>query len=385
MAVTIPIWPGSSSFCPGETNFGYFDTETAFQLDADPVASWAAKRLGFPIVDVELQDCHFFNAFEEATTEYAYMVNAYNLRDNMLYLQGATTGSDVTQRLVSTNFERIVQLAEEYGSEAGSGGNVQHRRSFITTTASQQIYDLNDWAVNNITGSFSGSRIEIKKIYHFAPPAIVRYFDPFVGTGLGQQQLLDAFGFGNYSPGVSFLLMPVYADILRLQAIEFNDQIRRSNYSFELRNNQLKLFPIPGKSFNVYFDYILRDDRANPLKQPNGLVSDFSNANYNLIPYTYINSIGKRWIFRYMLSLCKETLGEIRSKYEDGIPLPRGTTRLNGSSLLDRAQREKEILKQELSSHLEEVSRSALLEKKKQQSDNLNSTLFKVPLPFRIG
>jgi hypothetical protein len=65
------------------------------------------------------------------------------------------------------------------------------------------------------------------------PPAIVRYFDPFVGTGLGSQQLLDAFDFGGFSPSVNFMMMPIHADLLRLQAIEFNDQLE--NLIFHLK------------------------------------------------------------------------------------------------------------------------------------------------------
>jgi hypothetical protein len=33
------------------------------------------------------------------------------------------------------------------------------------------------------------------------------------------------------------MLMPMYFDVLKIQAIELNDQIRKSAYSFELTNN----------------------------------------------------------------------------------------------------------------------------------------------------
>jgi hypothetical protein len=79
--MNIPIWPGSSSFTPGKTPFGYYDLDGQFQQSADRVADWCAKRLGYPIMEVELQDVNFYAAFEEAITEFSTQVNMYNAKD----------------------------------------------------------------------------------------------------------------------------------------------------------------------------------------------------------------------------------------------------------------------------------------------------------------
>ena len=76
--VDIPVWPGSSSFSPGRTPFGFFDLDPQFQLDADNVADWCAKRLGYPLVDIELQAENFYACLEEAVAEYSNQVNQYN-------------------------------------------------------------------------------------------------------------------------------------------------------------------------------------------------------------------------------------------------------------------------------------------------------------------
>ena len=55
----IPIWPGSSSFTTGSTPFGFYDSDTEFTSSIDKVSSWCARRLGYPIVNVELQDINF--------------------------------------------------------------------------------------------------------------------------------------------------------------------------------------------------------------------------------------------------------------------------------------------------------------------------------------
>ena len=142
MAQNIPIWPGSSSFFPGDTPFGFYDNDYEFQLEADKIASWCARKLGYPLSDVELQAVNFYTAFEEAVTEYGAQLNTYNIRDNMLNLYGAATGSNLTGKKISSNFGGIIELSEEYGVEAGSGGNVTYYTGSIEMTAGQQIYDL---------------------------------------------------------------------------------------------------------------------------------------------------------------------------------------------------------------------------------------------------
>ena len=87
----IPIWPGSSSFFPGETPFGFYDNDLDFQTDADKFAKFAAQRLGYPIVDVELQDIQFYTALEEAVTTYGNEVYAYRVRQDYLTLEGGPT------------------------------------------------------------------------------------------------------------------------------------------------------------------------------------------------------------------------------------------------------------------------------------------------------
>ena len=382
MAQNIPIWPGSSSFFPGDTPFGFYDNDYEFQLEADKIASWCARKLGYPLSDVELQNVNFYTAFEEAITEYGAQLNTYNIRDNMLNLYGASTGSNLTGQKVSSNFGGIIELSEEYGVEAGSGGNVTYYTGSITVSGSQQIYDLTDASVVSLEDGTPGTdAIEIKKLFHDAPPALARFFDPFIGSGIGTQQMLDSFGFGNYSPGVSFMMMPIYADMLRLQAIEFNDQVRRSAYSFQITNNRLRVFPIPnGSAFTkIHFEYIKKSDRSNPLKGNTGTISDFSNVPYNNVVYENINDVGRQWIRRYTLSLAKEMLGLIRSKYS-ALPIPNSEITLNGGDLVSAAQTEKEGLITELKETLDTMSRQAQLERKQAESDALQSQINKIPL-----
>jgi hypothetical protein len=200
MAVTIPIWTGTSTFVSGSTGtFGFFDADSTYRNHADKVAAWCAGRLGYPINDVELQAVHFYACFEEASLEYSNQVNQFSIRDNMFQLQGSPTGGNLTGKPVNTNLGRLIGIAKNYGTEAGSGGYLSYKSASIQVTTGQQVYDLNDFTFE-VPGDAS-KHIEIKKIFHETPPAIVRYFDPFIGTGLGSQTMLENFGWGNYSPG----------------------------------------------------------------------------------------------------------------------------------------------------------------------------------------
>ena len=389
MAKNIPIWPGSASFSDvsGNTPFGLYDTDATYVTASVNTADWCAKRLGYPLTDIELQNVNFFACFEEAVSEYGAQVNTYNIRDNMLNLYGSETGSNLTQKKISSNMGGLIELAEEYGTEAGSGGNVTYYTGSISVSSGQQIYDLTDSSIVSLESGTPGTDdIEIKRIFHEPPPAIVRYFDPFVGTGLGSQQMLAEFGFGNFSPGVSFMMMPIYYDLLRMQAIEFNDQIRKSAYTFQLINDRIKFFPIPnGVNFTkVYFQYILKTDRSNALKGATGRVSDYSNVPYEDIVFNRINAVGKQWIRRYTLALAKEMLGYVRGKYS-ALPIPNAEVTLNGSDLISAAQTEKEGLITELKETLDTMSRQSQLERKQAEADAMQQQMNKIPLKIYIG
>jgi len=379
-----PIWPGSSSFSPGNTPFGFYDNDAEFQTDADKVSVFCSRRLGYPLTDVELQDISFYAAFEEAITTYGNEVYAFKASENYLSLEGSPTGSTINYKLQRPNLGAIVRLSEQYGEEAGVGGSVDWTQGSIALTSSVQTYDMNAWATSQ--GIEQGD-LEIKEIFYQAPPSVVRYFDPYAGTGTDVQGLLDAFGFGNYTPGINFLLMPINYDLSKIQAIDFNDTIRKSNYSFELINNQLRIFPIPNRSGNLYFKYILKSDRNRATVSGSlgeGVVTDVSTVPYANPTYSYINSIGRQWIFEYTLALCKEMLGYIRGKYTT-VPIPGSEVTLNQSDLISAATAEKTALIERLRSYLDETSRNKLLEKKAANSEFIQKDLNAVPYTIFIG
>jgi hypothetical protein len=381
-----PIWAGSSSFASGNTPWGFYDSDNEFTSSADKFADWSARRLGYPIMAIELQSGSFYACFEEAVTEYSAQVNQFNIKDNLLTLQGRATGSSnsLTHKRVTPTMGRTVFLSKQYGTEAGVGGNVDIKKASITISSGSQEYDLNSLVVD---GSGSGS-IEVRRVYYEGTPAMQRFFDPYATTGYGTINMIEGFGFGNYSPSVSFTLMPLFEDLLRVQAIEMNDSIRKSAYSFSLVNNKVRIFPDPTESSTLYFDYVNTSDRDNPLfteySGSANVISDYSNIPYDNMQYQYINDVGRQWIRKYGLALCKELLGLIRSKYGT-IPIPNADTTLDGETLRSEAAAEKEQLITELREMLEQTSRKALLEADKDEAEFLQEKLNKIPYPIYIG
>ena len=383
----IPIWPGSSSFHPGDTPFGFYDNDPEFQVDADKFSKFAAQRLGYPLVDIELQKYNFYTALEDAVTVYANELYAYKVRDNYLTLEGANSAKlDMEETIIVPNLGRIIQMAEQYGVEAGTGGNVDWHKGSVQLTASIQDYDLEKWAEENIP-HYKKHDIEIMRVFYESPPAIVKFFDPYVGTGEGVMNMMDSFGWGNYSPAINFVLMPLNYDLQVIQQIEMSDTIRRSNYSFEMHNNHLRIFPIPdGTVKEMYFEYILGTERSDAsfIVGESSTIANIYDVPYTNPNYDKINSVGRSWIFEYALALCKEMLGYVRGKY-DTVPIPNDTVKLNQSDLITAATAEKERLIDRLRAYLGETSREKLLERRAAESKFIQEELSNVPFPIYIG
>ena len=384
----------SSSQMP--TPFGLYDSDTDFRNDAPRTSVWVAKRLGHPIVNIELDNPQIWACFEESVSEYSAQINQFNIRNNIDILRGQPKGrtANFSQTLVDGSFlPTAVRMSQQYGTLAGVGGSTSIKKAYINITTSQQKYDIMSTAIDVESGDlfstmFSGSStIDVYRVYHEAIPAITRFFDPYSVGAQGTLNLISELGFGNYSPAAQFLMMPLYEDVLRMQQIEFNDHIRKSAHTFNIVNNVLEVFPMPTNDTvkKVYFDYMSRDEFEHDSQtiQADSL-SDYSDIPYDFIQYRNINDVGKQWIRKYTLALAKELLGAIREKY-NSIPIPDGEVSLDGGALRAEAQVEKDALITQLRENLEEMSRKNVMENKAHESDHHQEMLRKVPLKIYVG
>jgi hypothetical protein len=388
MALETLIYPGSSSFFPGQTPFGIYDDDYNFQGEAPKVALWCARRLGYPIQNIELIDENFYACFEESVSEYGAQVNQFNIRNNLDSLKGKSKASSLTSKLVEgTNLATLISISDAYGTLAGVGGNTDIKKGFVNLVPGQQEYNLDTlWSAV----SESNKRIEVVRVFQEPTPAINRFFDPYSVSGQGTLNLIDEFGFGSYSPAAQFILMPMFEDLLRIQAIEFNDQFRKSAFTFNIVNGKIKVFPMPtSQNVNLYgklyFDYFVKDEFTNNSTNVTAnVISDYSDIPYDFMEYSGINDVGKQWIRKYTLALVKEMLGAVREKYSQ-IPIPGSEISLDGAALRSEAQTEKEALMTQLRETLEELGRTKQFDNRNTEANQHQEMLRKVPLPIYIG
>jgi hypothetical protein len=402
----IPIWPGSSSFSAvsasyyntpstgsSPTPFGFYDNDIAFQTDADKVANFCARRLGFPIENVELQDLNFWTAFEEATTVYGNELYAYQVRENMLNLEGLPITTPVLNNTqITPNMGNIIRISEQYGEEAGVGGNTNWYSGSVILTASVQDYDLDVWAQQN---GISGSNLEIKRVFYQGVPASATYYyGGGIGLGAGWGGFFGALGgVSGYGAANNYLVTPLAYNVAAIQEVELGNDILFSAYTFQIINNKLRIFPVPtdgDTGTNYWFQYLLKNERLeNSLASGSGengagLVTNVSNVPYGNPVYSQINSIGRAWIFEYTLALSKEMLGYVRNKYSQ-IPIPGAEVTLNGDTLTASAATDKDALITRLREYFDQTSRQSMLERRAAEADFSQTELNKTPMTIYIG
>jgi hypothetical protein len=382
------IWPGSSSFTTGSTPFGFYDTDSQFAADADKTARYCAIKLGYPIMDVELQDIQLYACFEEAVSVYSEELYHAKIKDNYLALEGSPTGSALNNIVVVPTLNSLINLADTYGSQIGVGGTTTWYSGSLDLVAGQQVYDMQAWA--SASASMSPTdRIVIQRIYYMGNPAINQYYDPYIGGSINYQGATENFGWASYSPGLNFVLFPIYWDIARIQEIEMSNQVRRSAYSFEVTNNKLRIFPKPDtQDMKLWFDYSLKSEMSSivgnsPYDGNTGLITNPSNVPYGKITYSQINYPGRQWIYEYTLALASELLGLVRGKYTT-IDIPGDETTLNSADLIAKGKEQQQSLRERLRQDFEDMSRQKQLERKQTENQTLSETMNQIPMMIYI-
>jgi len=395
--------------------FGIYTGSAAFRSGASDQVAYVYKKLGGDVVDIELTPANVYAAYEEAVLEYSYIFNLHQGKNVLSDALGDVTGTfnhlgQVTSGPVSASlrFPRIEanytnKIADGMATMAGVGGTTSIYSASFTTTANQQDYDLqtiissssasgvND---NGDTIDYSGKvtdkRIIIDKVYYRSPIAMWRFYGYYGGVGVvGNYQT-----YGQYADDTTFEIVPTWQN--KLQAIMYEDSLytRVSHYSYELINNKLRLYPAPrgADSFAGYLDRIwfkfriktsIFDEEGDTDTGIEG-INNLNTLPFDNIPYENINAIGKQWIRKYSLALCKEMLGQIRGKFTT-LPIPGESVTLNHSELLSQAKEEQTQLKDKLMEILKEVEYPELAKKDQEKTTAAEETLRRSPLPIFVG
>lgn len=401
-------------FVAGSTPFGVYDHDAQFVHDADQIVDFVRKKLGEPVMEVSLENKQIYAAFEEAMLEYSAMVNSYQAKSTLPTFLGSPTGTLTggENKYVVKTLALAKNIADPYATEANENSRAPMYSGSMWTQVGQQSYDIPNWlrthdiqgnlvdplsglSVAGLPAQWSGSgTIVIRELYHRSPLQAYRFF----GTTSGLNYLNNQFRFESFTPETLFYLLPIWEDVLRGMQFKTSNTVRRSNYSFDLHNNHVRLFPVPQQQYLLWFTYNIEANPMNvadysstgsieqgAINNPgfNG-VSNLSNIPFGNIPYSGINSLSKHWVRRMALALAKEVEGQIRSKM-NSIPIPNGDLNLNGAELIADARAEMESLRGELKEMLEETTYQKLMEKEAAMTQNLQETWKGVPLGIYIG
>ena len=388
------IYNGNPGPISGSTPFGFYDNDPQFQNDGPLVANYCARKLGYPVLDVELNDLNIYACFEEAVSIYAEELYQLKIKDNYLTLEGQPTASLLNNTVVSPNLTNVLNISETYGQAAGVGGFVSWKSGSLALTGSTQNYNLYDWAVNT-QGMSPNDRIIVQRVMYQAPPALYSYgygsYYPQLGGSGAWPGNWGGYGAGGYGGvGNAVTMYPVFWSIQMIQEVEMQNEVNLPAWSFEIIGTNLRIMPVPTATGGyISIQYAFQSDlmsltENSPYGSNQGLVANASMAPYGNITYSNINQPAKQWTKEYTAALTSELLGLIRGKYQQ-VLIPGAETTLNFNDLISRGKEAQLALREKLRNDLEDMSRQKQLERKQSETDSISSTLNSIPIPIFIG
>lgn len=406
-AVVLPV-TGTTANVNSAVPYKIYSEETSplyssqFISGAVDQVSYVYKKLGGDILDLEITEGNVYAAYEEAVLEYSYLINVHQATNILSDALGNTTGSfDAKGNIESGNLSSSLsgthvalkypkfdysmtrRVADGIGSEVGLNGSVQFSAS-LQITSSVQDYDLQQIISTSEehSGSVGNKTILVKKVYYKTPHAMWRFFGYYGGLNV----VGNLSNYGQFSDDSTFQLIPAWQN--KSQALAFEDAIytRMSHFSYELKNNKLRLFPIPytGGPTKMWVEFSIPTDVWDNDDTATDGINNMNTLPIGNLPFNNINSIGKQWIRRFALSLCKETLGQVRSKFGN-VPVPGQNVTLNGPALVSEAKSEQDSLREELKTTLAELTYAKLSETDATMLDNTEKVLEKVPNYIFVG
>lgn len=406
-AVVLPV-TGTLTSVNSAVPYKIYSEETSplysseFISGAVDQVSYVYKKLGGDVLDIELTEGNVYAAYEEAVLEYSYLINVHQASNVLSYALGDSTGSfdskgnieagalssslsgsHVALKYPKFEYGLSRQMANGAGSEVGLNASVQYSASFAVT-ASVQDYDLQQIISTSeeYSGSIGNKRILIKKVYYKTPQAMWRFFGYYGGLNV----VGNLHNYGQFSDDSTFQLIPAWHN--KAQAMAFEDAIytRMSHFSYELRNNNIRLYPLPytGGPTRMWVEFSIPTDAWSSDNEGVDGINNMNTLPIGNLPFKNINAIGKQWIRRFALSLCKEILGQVRSKFGN-VPIPGESVTLNGAALLSEAKAEQNALRDELKATLAEMTYAKLSEKDAGMSENTEKVLDKVPNYIFVG
>ena len=394
----------------------YGNTGTNFISGASDQVAYTYKKLGGDVLDIEITVSNVYTAYEEAVLEYSYIMNVHQAKNSLGDMLGNATGTfdhdgqlqsgELSSSLDGGNvglkyprfkFEYSKRVADGLTAETLVGGYENEYSASFDTVGDTQDYDLQDIIYSASVDSDNSAypfynkvgkkKITIRRVYYKTPHAMWRFYGYYGGLNV----VGNMSTYGMYSDDSTYEVIPPWHN--KMQAMAYEDAIytRNSHYSYEIRNNHLRIFPKPVGSLSpdkMWVKFTVKEDAWDEETERSDGADGINNMNtlpFSNINYENINSIGKQWIRRYALSLTKEMLAQVRGKFGNTVPIPGESVSLNATELLSQAKDEQEKLREELKTVLDELTYAKLAERDANMATNAATTLKTVPAGIFTG
>ena len=376
----------------GPTPFGFFDSDSAFQSEADAMVVYVKRKLGDDVLSVELTKKEIWACFEEATCEYSRLIHETKIVSELTNVLGLATGSvNITNRYSQRSLEYLLRMAEPYATNAFVGGSSNATLGYFDLVGGQQDYDIYTDLKDFVSGSSiygniptdQKGKLRVVELFHMEPLAAQHFL---LNASNITNFLATNFNYESYVNSTIFYVLPIFEDVLRRGMLESAFRVRRSHYSYEIMGSKLRIYPIPVTDLQIgklFCKVLTPQNPLNPSAYGDSSIygiSGPSNIPLDNLPFTTINQPGRQWIRQYTLALCKELLGLIRSKFQN-IPIPNADLQLNGESLVSAGKEEKDKLQAQMKEFLAQLTHQKLLEADAAAAESLNKQLRYVPMP----
>ena len=121
----------------GSTPYGTYDNDSSFVSESIGLCKFVARRLGHPVMQLEMNSGSIYAMYEEAVNEYSQQMNHYNMKNWMWNSYGSENrksgsqyGNNASASMGTGSFEpqtpsmgTTFMLSEQYGQAALVGGN----------------------------------------------------------------------------------------------------------------------------------------------------------------------------------------------------------------------------------------------------------------------
>ena len=362
------------------TPFRLYQADQSFKQDAINISRWIVRKLGYPILDVQVTDQLVYTFIQQSLLQFSSIINQQKASQSLLQFIGVSKDHlpQVVKTPILTNRNFIANLSQQYADMVGVGQKVKLFRGGFRTQPGKTTYSLQEQWMGK-PADLGNKQIQIKRVYYVQNHDRRRQqFSLFMIPGLINSQASVAYMLW-YPQGI----MAPLQMLMYKQKRELVQSVFMASKSYRLYNNQIVITPKPTQVFNVFFQYTI-NDISDILGPQQDVISGFQNIPYSFYKWSYLNQFSKNWIRKYAASCTKQAVGLIRSKF-GSLPTAQGDMNLDGSELVNNAMNQKQQLRTQLRQRLQSVSSSRKMSQMRQQADALLQIQKKRPLGIIIG